>query len=268
MSHFIEDLMTKKRSYANEIDSLCSLFHSVTYVRSEHDSVSLYKYMSNDNIFLQWRFRGTFTSIDEMTKDNGIDDVLDKVDEMPSLCNLDDYILVAEFMINVAEYLRGRCQLVYIKAIFDNIYRAADKYNLKVVQKENSEIILTNKDVMVDIAADSLDNKTLSELLYEYGRQKNQDDIGVKESIIAQLFKGFFEPNRQNIKNLNNDLEKKIGILSGCARHDDNSNVDYKDMSNEEKIKVLDITFDLYTEAIVLLKLKDTKAAAKQFINN
>lgn len=268
MSHFIENLMTKKRSYANEINSLYTLFHKDTYVLTEYGNVSLYDYMNDDNIFLQWKFRGTFTSIDEMTRDNGVDNVFDMVDEMPSCCDLDDYILVAEFMINVAEYLKGCCKLVYINAIFDNIYQAADKYNLKVVQKENSEIILTNKEVMVDLAADSLDNKSLSELLYEYGRQKNQGDVGVKENIIAQLFKGFFEPNRQSIKNLNKDLEKMIGILSGCARHDDNSNVDYKDMSKKDKIKVLDIIFDLYTEAIILFKLKDTKATAEQFINN
>ena len=225
--------------------------------------------MDIDCIFFKWEFRGTYSSIDELMNASGIQHIFHSAKYGGIACTLGDYVKVAEFLINIAEYLKKKAQISpYAKAIINNIYQAADKYNLKVVQKENSEIILTNKDVMVDLAADSLDNKSLSELLYEYGRQKNQGDVGVKENIIAQLFKGFFEPNRQSIKNLNKDLEKKIGILSGCARHDENSNVDYKDMSKEDKIKVLDIIFDLYTEAIILFKLKDTKASAEQFINN
>lgn len=274
MGHFIEDVMTKTRSYEEEIISLLNLFQDET-CQVDHSvyPISIEQYMEKSKNFLNWEFRGTYTSIYDMMESCRICDVFDSAKNtcFGMYITLDDYILVAEFLYNLIKYTSSspyKDIKFHSLAIGKNIERSAEKYNLQIQCLNSGEYIIVHKDVAVDLAVDAMQDTRITDRMYEFGRAKNDNNIALKEDIIRSLYVSFFEKKRKMLSGNNQDeLAKIIGYASDLIRHGTNKER-YDAMSDEEKIKLLNLTFKLYVHAMILLDTKDIEKEIKPLLYN
>ena len=222
--------------------------------------------------FLDWRLRGTFTSVEEMLYSLGIseDDFARGITEERLL----DYI---QFLINAVimvsdevdseEYKVKKTNRLVQKAILENSSEIAGRLHAEIMGDEN-EFYLVYKDDIATVV--SIQNEDISDSIVDYLKIDNRDDLKRKGEVLCTLAKKL-EDYEQLLKgsefsSLCSDttmLLNKIGARHSCGEKDTIANK-FKAMSNRELSQWYDRAFQMFLSCMVVIPYVREKTKIKR----
>lgn len=257
MVSFMERLISREYNLCDEIITIENLIKQYINNNCIYDCV-------NAN-FSKWKHRNNFVNLKQLYEGMALDAVIN-IAERDDHISRDVFLYYAEFVYNVlrvayyfsdyAKTKKKECENV--KIIKENIEKILNQLNCELhYDKKNDYYKIILSDFKVELAAEIVqDNYNLGELIYDYKHYKLQGNIDEKSDKLCRLHK-YFETIQGKLEKFNfGKLNSDIGFLAQKLniRHSVNKKEQelLETMTAIEKENWLDITFDLYLEAIIL----------------
>lgn len=223
-------------------------------------------------LFLNWKLRGTFTTVEEMLfgLNISVDDFCNDVSEERML----DYI---QFILNAVDFIDSEIdsQRYSIYSANDGIGKAIIKNSKLIVDKVGAEIKKEKKEFFIiykdDIATAVVEqHKDISNSIGDYLKIDNKRDLQRKGEILCTLAKKL-EPYEKSLNNtelgkLCSDTTFLLNYIG--ARHSLNpkNKIEAKfiEMNNEELEEWYDKTFKMFLACMAVLPYLDIKDEIKE----
>lgn len=238
-------------NYAEEMQRVEVIFA----IESNADNYSSIQKYTDNNFFLQFPYRGTFTNICELRDELKISkkDILEN--------DLETMLTYFEFVHNITLFFMDKAQnrirpkYIKITAMFENIGRILSKLDYEIITQGDCYIIV-EKDANTTAVAEVYPE--LAEKVVEYRRFNLKGNIERKREILNTLWLKF-EAIRPMLKANNfGEIETKTGSLLNNLniRHNGVEGKNAKDivqqMDNEELEQWYDKTYDLLLISFML----------------
>ena len=224
--------------------------------------LTILQYIQKTHMFINWKYRKTYLSIEEMMEDLGINDIYNskKISNEKTICYL-------EFAVNMLlllkqKHIKGEGYIIeknIFSALTKNIDDVIDFLNLNINKKNEDIAILTEKNSSVTAVSEIIDDKNLSFQILEYNHYLLKGNLEKKKSILLSLADKL-EPQRKALCNINNKLENNLFYLFNncCIRHNNkekgNHFIKYMSkISDSELEKIYDETYQMVLLAFLLL---------------
>ncbi|MCL2564408.1 MAG: hypothetical protein FWE24_01180 [Defluviitaleaceae bacterium] len=224
--------------------------------------------------FLNWRLRGTFTSVIEMRRAMGIsrEQMSEGVTEASMLQFLQyAYNCVVHVEITFSGVHRYKLSLAsrdFTGAVMHNIDMLVSKLKAEIFyDKDDMEFYIRYSNAASDAVA--LAYPEIDRSLTEYLMIDYEDDLQRKGEILATLYKKF-ETMRSKLKNTEFDgLQSDTGLLFNKvgARHSPTDKIARKfaELDDNDKIYWHDRTFDFFLACMSALPYLENKDALSDF---
>jgi len=218
--------------------------------------------------FLAWKLRGTFTSINEMRDELGINTFSMQKGRLTE----ETVLHFLQFAINCVNRARNivqennhwKFQNGYVDAIVKNINELASKLGTDIVfDRDINEYYLQYKEDTV--AAIAKQNPDISESLYEYLRIDNRSNLKRKREILSTLFR-YLESIEGELKGTEfKTLVSDTKAMMNAARHNENDKTafakEFANRNDEEKENWCDKSYSLFIACMATLPYIDEKVA-------
>lgn len=242
----------------NKISNLLNNEKIVSYYDEygrEH-KITILQYLEIERIFLNWQYRKTYLTINEMINDICVDKT-PKSDE--------EIITYMEFVINILTLFDNNHVSGYkvdkdiLKALADNVMYVLEFLNLKPIEKDKDIYILVEKNSSVTAVSEIIEDKNLSFQIVEYNHYLLKGNLKKKKDILLSLADKL-EPKRKVLSNINSNLENNLFYLFNncCIRHNNKEKGKHfkkymSKISDSELENIYDETYQMVLLAFLLL---------------
>lgn len=207
----------------------------------------------NYEAFGEWPYRGTALDCQEFLENIGLDDYTLSTGSITNK----KFLYYLEFIYNI---LLFALENEYIE--IENNHTKSVLHNIdKIIELMNYEFIFSaDKWLLVKRSADidsvlKVVNSDISSMLLEYNDFRNENDICRKREILKTLDK-YLEENQEKLKQIDNSAYKSVGHIMNNFGINHKLPKKYKEISNEELIKLYDDCFLLVLHLIRYPEIK------------
>ena len=263
--------------YIKEFLKIKELIHSWGTYRIANCNESL-EYLFNQNIF-NWKYRNTFTDLNEIYDKLKLNNIPNKKNVKNKLLtllelyfNIDSFVTDVIFENNQKYY--NECAMVSDYDLYNNIIEIEDGMvyeNCDLLIKslgytiyyDNGIIRLISKESDVISTIDTIDDKSISNLLVEYVDYRNKNNLKEKKRILCDIA-CYLEPRKSKIPqdDLKNTIFKLFNRIN--IRHNNTEckeRIELLEKANDEVLlDYYDRTFSLCLTAIRLIEFKKDKS--------
>lgn len=226
--------------------------------------MNLYDFI-NDEVFPQWKYRGTFTNIYEFLENLGIN--------IENACDIDEesFLNFLEFLLNIWNIAKQTIDFNRIKKIkriqFNiidhNIPIILEKMNYKSVFIDD-KIIIIKRDADVDSILNNVP-ENISLLLLEYNDIRNHK-IGDKKLIIKELDL-YIEKDKKRLKSLDSGLYDSIQTIVNEMGINHPISDKFSDLTEENLINWYDKCFKMIIHLLRYKEINKYKEERKKLVN-
>lgn len=209
-------------------------------------------------IFLKWKYRDTFLSVDEYLEHLGIPiEIFYKYG--PGNIGNEYFLYYIEFWGNMQLLIREKGEHVIelspkIEALFHNMKLILEKMNYKFSNQED-RIIITKRCVDVDATLNMV-SKDISQRILEYYDFRIEKNIYEKRKILKDI--DLYIENNIDAKSLDREADGTIGVIvNKMGINHPIKEEKYKNLSDEELLKWYDKCFLLM---LYIIRKKEVKS--------
>ncbi len=263
------DIKKEIKKIANLVEKI-HIVYFTDIINSKDKNFTILEFLTRTRTFLNWKYRKTYFSIEEMMNDININIL--KYNKIST----EQIISYLEFSINMIELFNKGYKVLkdsrysYDKGIYhvlcENIKYLLEYLNLKVIEKDSDIFILVEKDSAAISAAEVIEDKNLSFNILEYNHYLLKGDVNKKRNILKSLADKL-EVDRKKLTEMNNNLADDLFFLFNNIkiRHDNEENKKLIDKIGREKLEFwYDETYQMALLAILILDNKKRHQAVKE----
>lgn len=167
--------------------------------------------MINEDLFLTWKYRDTFLSVEEYLEHIGVSsDVLSGIFKISA----EKFLYYIEFILNMALLSQKKSESTIdqkVYAVLQNINIILEKMNYQSEIVNDDKVIIIKRNEDVDSIIRTIPESKKNVLL-EYNDFRNEDDIETKKSLL-KILDLYIEENKGKIKSLDSKLYDTIGTI-------------------------------------------------------
>ncbi len=281
MRKSIYSILGKRINFTNEYAKIYEMFNDDYIISWSCQSYSWSEFF--EEFINEWKYRGTYTTVEEILYDLGLGKTCNKENEIEEL------LLLIDFVLNACEFVKYKQEehrkeyftldnknigLIFIdnNMLLDNIDVILKKLGYKKVKKEKYKIMLMKDKIDSFETALIVKEENIADLILDYNDFRIENDLKAKKDILNSLSQ-YIEPLRKNIKNANSSLEDYIFFCLNKLniRHNNKSGKDkinyIANMNKKDLISWYDKVYDLILIAIRLVEMPNYFKEFKELKN-
>lgn len=271
-SHFLDLLSRKINLYAEYVKI-------ERIICSENDSYNVNDLFQSH--FREWQYRQNFDSIFELREAFGF--VVKFSKNSVTICrttiDLNEFLLYCEMVLNLYDSLRNYYDFPPVhKAASQAIYLISYDINelgYRIYKDDSDRIYIIKNDPVANEIIDTVPEKVAANVL-QYSHYAIAGDLEKKRTILKTLG-DYLEPKRKEIRSINTTAEDSIFFLlnkmnirhNNCDIHNtSNYNEHFVALSDQQKEKIYDDTFQQALTCLVLLNQRERTIRINKLKNN